>query len=134
MKPRSHLNEYTCRLDLLPRSRPDGDTVRLHIVIFDDRGSEYSVTRNVRLVAAGGKGIDTPERKNETLEAGDESRDYTLGLFKEYEPRGLVCYLWGLDKYGRPKAQIMGEDEEGQPIDFGERLVASGHAVYREYE
>ena len=133
-RPRTERNEYACRLDLDPGDRPDGDTVRLRITFFDDQEARYEVVRKIRLVAGAGQGLNAPERKGGTLPAGNEARDYLLGLFEDYGRYGLICRLYGLDKYGRLKTQIVGEDDEGIELDFGERLVTTGHAVYEDYD
>lgn len=114
------------------RNNYDGDTVRLDI----DLGFGIIMRDQVvRLL-----GIDAPEMRGDTLEAGRTSRDMlrnVLAGWRESDSLIIRTVKDTKEKYGRWLATIgyWGENERGQPvfINVNEWLVEKGYAVAREY-
>ena len=94
----------------------DGDTVDMEI----DAGFHATITTRFRLF-----GINAPERKGETKQAGDEARDALLTMI----PVGsevLVKTHKGQDKYGRWLAEIQMLDGS---TTVNEKMVREKFAV-----
>lgn len=100
----------------------DGDTIELTLSL----GCEVFSVERVRLY-----GINTPERKNETLEAGNASRDHLAELTSR--ERGPFVFLSVKDrkeKYGRRLGWIY--DRDGQCVNL--LMLKDGFAVEAPWE
>jgi micrococcal nuclease len=89
----------------------DGDTFTAQI----DCGFYITVTMPVRLA-----GINTPELKGETIEAGRAARDYLKGLI---EDKPIVIKTEKLEKYGRILGFIQVDG-----VDINAEMIKAGHA------
>lgn len=76
--------------------------------------------------------INAPEIHGEGREAGIRSRDF---LRDRIGGREVVVQTIKdkREKYGRYLAEILSEDENGNPANINDLLVAEGHAAYAEY-
>lgn len=126
----------------------DGDSIIARV----DHGGAITRVWKVRLI-----GIDAPEMRGVTLEAGRAAREYLAGLLFEdwhrslgfeVRPRArfgsalsapLVMETWkdnrgypDEDKYGRLLARVYRMTTAGQ-LDVNLSLVSAGHAVLRSY-
>jgi micrococcal nuclease len=91
----------------------DGDSFECDV----DIGFDIHTTKIVRV-----RGINSPERKNPTKDAGDNA----LLLAKELLLGGLVTLRsHGWDKYRRIEADVILSDGR----DFGTVMIANGGAV-----
>lgn len=88
----------------------DADTLRLTL----DLGWHTYRVENCRLIGINAPEMSTPE--------GRTARDYAVKLL----PVGTTGMFVSskLDKYGRPLGRFLTHD-----MDYGEHLVAAGHAV-----
>lgn len=77
-------------------------------------------------------GIDAPELRGETLEAGRASRDYLRELVLDKEVI-VETEKDSTGKYGRYIVTIWIPQEDGAYICANDLLVETGHAVYKEY-
>lgn len=107
----------------------DGDTVSLRI----DLGFHTSLETHARLI-----GIDTPEKKLDTKEAGIEAQRHLEHLCFSYAIRRQdnrpVLLIQShksvyYDKYGRWLVELFGWDSDGNEVNINERMVNDGHAV-----
>ena len=97
----------------------DGDTVDSDV----DFGRFIHQIVRLRLL-----GIDAPEKRKPTKEAGDAATDYLRELI-EGKTVAIKTELDKDDKYGRLLATIY--TDAGDNVN--ELLVKNGHAVYRDY-
>lgn len=104
---------------------PDGDTVDVLV----DQGFDDSTVVRLRL-----KGINAPEVKGETREAGEAARDYlkTLILKHTNGTQELLVRSYKMkkterqkkDKYGRYLAVLLSNG-----VNLNEAMVNAGHAA-----
>jgi micrococcal nuclease len=99
----------------------DGDTVELEI----DTGFRNKHTDVFRVY-----GIDAPETRGKTKEAGIDAKEF-LGVFLKLSQLSFVnTFKDKSDKYGRILAQIFVVDHRDQKIsEVGAVMVKAGHAV-----
>lgn len=90
----------------------DGDTAH---VIFD-LGFNIALYEKIRL-----KGINAPELKGDTLEAGEKAREYLRELV---EGKQVEIQTYGKDKYGRWLADVFLDGE-----NINQKMIDSGNAV-----
>jgi len=97
----------------------DGDTIEgsFYKKILD---VEVNFTVHFRFM-----GIDAPEKKGATLEAGLASMNYLKGRI---EGKKIKVKLHGKDKYGRWLATVFFEG-----VNINDELVSLGFAIYRTY-
>lgn len=76
--------------------------------------------------------INAPEVRGEEREAGIRSRDFLRGRI---EGREVIIRTIKdqKEKYGRYLGEILSEDENGNPLNINDLLVAERHAAYAEY-
>lgn len=91
----------------------DGDTIELTI----DLGYKVYWNSNCRLY-----GINAPELKGDTLEAGLKAREFLAS--KLPAGRGIVIRSKQLDKYGRPIIEIINVDGSS----LNQQMVDAGYA------
>jgi micrococcal nuclease len=98
----------------------DGDTVDLTV----DVGFSFATKERFRLL-----GINTPERKQETRQAGDAAMQHLNELLAEAaDAKGRVMirtHKNKVDKYGRYLVVILFQDG----TSLNDRMVSDGHAV-----
>lgn len=99
----------------------DGDTVDLDI----DLGFHVHVRERVRL-----RGVNAPELRGESREAGQASRDFVFWWFATRKSIMIQTYPDEREKYGRWLADIYDEQTHES---LAAALVAAGHAVWAEY-
>jgi len=101
----------------------DGDTCTVSV----DLGFSFSFKeQKLRLY-----GIDAPELRKETLEAGRASRDYLRNLILDKDIY-IETIKDSKGKYGRYLAKIWIEID-GELVSANDMLVAAGHAIYKDY-
>lgn len=103
----------------------DGDTVDVLV----DQGFDDSTVVRLRL-----KGINAPEVKGETREAGEAARDYLKALITKHTngTQELLVRSYKMkrtvkqkkDKYGRYLAVLFSNG-----VNLNETMVSAGHAV-----
>ena len=98
----------------------DGDTVDAIV----DLGCHVQITERLRLL-----GVDAPEKRKPTKEAGDAATDYLRELI-EGKQVAIKTELDKSGKYGRLLATIYLDDGK----NVNDLMVTSGHAVYRDYK
>jgi micrococcal nuclease len=101
----------------------DGDTCTVSVDLgfnFEFKGQKLRLD-----------GIDAPELRGDTLEAGRASRDYLRDLILDKDIY-LETIKDSKGKYGRYLAKIWIE-VDGELLCANDMLVSSGHAIYREY-
>jgi micrococcal nuclease len=108
----------------------DGDTVILDV----DMGMSITVRATVRLFK-----INTPEVRGPEKVAGHAATQHLADLLVKF---ACVDGEWDIivktyrdkkGKYGRYLADLIGEDQDGWPINLNERMVEDGHAVVALY-
>lgn len=102
----------------------DGDTCTANIDLgfkFYHNGIKLRLT-----------GIDAPELRGESLEAGRASRDYLRGLILDKDVI-IETDKDSTGKYGRYIATIYVVQDDGTYVSANDLLVTAGHAIYREY-
>lgn len=98
----------------------DGDTIRVKISL--GFGLEM-INESIRLF-----GINTPELRGETREAGLISRDYLRELILDKEIT-LITVKDSKGKYGRYLGTVYIDDPEtGESIDVNNKLIEEGYA------
>jgi len=95
----------------------DGDTVEIIV----DVGFTISVRERFRLL-----GINAPEMKGPTAEAGEAARAFLASLI---EGREITVASHGRDKYGRWLAVLLVDDVSDERVNVNQMMVAKGHAV-----
>jgi len=100
------------------REAYDGDTVRADV----DLGFGMWMHRQSLRLA----GIDAPELRGETLEAGRRSRDFLRALVLGREVR-LKSRKTG--KYGRWLADLYDDEAPEGPLHVNAEMVRTGHAA-----
>jgi len=98
----------------------DGDTVDVMI----DLG--FGSYRKMRLRLYG---IDAPERRGETREAGNAATDYLRGILSVGATIVVKTFKDKQGKYGRYLALIYTMHDDTLSESINDRLVADGHAV-----
>lgn len=100
----------------------DGDTVTVKI----DLGFNISITERIRLL-----GINAPEVRGESREAGLASRDWLRQKLEEAKENGYDIILKTKKdkkgKYGRYLGYILINGPE--PVNLNMRMIQEGHAV-----
>ena len=108
----------------------DGDTVDVDI----DLGMAITTRQRLRLF-----GINTPEVRGPEKVAGHAATQHLADLLVEF---ACVDGDWDIvvqtrkdkrGKYGRYLADLIGEDQDGNPTNLNERMVTDGHAVVALY-
>jgi micrococcal nuclease len=94
----------------------DGDTVDLEV----SWEPAHVVTERVRLL-----GVDTPEVRGPTREAGLAAKAYTAAWLADSGPTELVVCRPARDAFGR----LLGRVVSLSKGDLGASLLATGHAV-----
>lgn len=100
----------------------DGDTVELEI----DLGFRVSIRDKVRLY-----GINAPERRGTTMEAGDAATQYLSHLLQTHAPDGILTihtYRDAREKYGRWLGTLLASGR-----DINRMMVHAGHATIADY-
>jgi endonuclease YncB( thermonuclease family) len=114
----STLYHYTAiHLAPSPRMRPDGDTLRVVV----DLGMQISVRTAFRLAR-----INAPELNTK---AGPAARDFLRSLWPWGVSLPVQTFIDPTDKYGRWLVEVTLPDGS----NLSDRMVAAGHAVYRDY-
>lgn len=99
----------------------DGDTVDLTV----DLGFMVSILQRFRLA-----GINAPEMKLDTLEAGKASKAHLEALLADAQQGIIRLDSAGKDKYGRWVAQLYYvSTATGQTVDVSAQMIADGFAV-----
>jgi len=96
----------------------DGDTLRLAVNL----GLDITINITVRL-----KGIQAPERKGDTLAAGNSARDYLEMLVKE-TPLRVETFKDRKEKYGRYLAMIWIVADD-MTANVNEKMILAGQAI-----
>ena len=122
------------RADYIRRARivrlVDGDTVDVDI----DLGMAITTRQRLRLF-----GINTPEVRGPNKQAGYDATSHLAGLLVEFacdDGEWDIVVKTHRDKkgkYGRYLADLIGEDQDGNPTNLNERMVTDGHAVVALY-
>lgn len=106
----------------------DGDTVCLDVDLSFDI---WARDLTFRLF-----GINSPEKRGLTKEAGLAASAYLSNLLLRYAPRNelevkthQVKDKAARDKYGRWLVELQGFTPDGKPVNLNEQMVAAGHAV-----
>lgn len=107
----------------------DGDTVDVDI----DLGMAITTRQRLRLF-----GINTPEVRGPEKASGHAATQHLADLLVEFRHEGewdivVQTYKDKKGKYGRYLADLIGVDEDGNPVNLNERMVADGHAVVAMY-
>jgi micrococcal nuclease len=107
----------------------DGDTVDVDI----DLGMAITTRQRLRLF-----GINTPEVRGPEKESGHAATQHLADLLVEFRHEGewdivVQTYKDKKGKYGRYLADLIGVEEDGNPVNLNERMVADGHAVVAMY-
>tara|TARA_R110000824_G_scaffold394392_1_gene594147 strand:- start:1713 stop:2084 length:372 start_codon:yes stop_codon:yes gene_type:complete len=107
----------------------DGDTC----VLDFDMGMSITVRATVRLF-----GINTPEVRGPEKVAGHAATQHLADLLVQFRHEGewdivVQTHKDKRGKFGRYLATLMGADQDGNPVDLNERMVADGHAVVALY-
>ena len=107
----------------------DGDTVDVDI----DLGMAITTRQRLRLF-----GINTPEVRGPEKESGHAATQHLAALLVEFRHEGewdivVQTYKDKKGKYGRYLADLIGVEEDGNPVNLNERMVTDGHAVVAMY-
>ena len=107
----------------------DGDTVDVDI----DLGMAITTRQRLRLF-----GINTPEVRGPEKASGHAATQHLADLLVEFRHEGewdivVQPYKDKKGKYGRYLADLIGVEEDGNPVNLNERMVADGHAVVAMY-
>tara|TARA_R100001086_G_scaffold207550_1_gene123366 strand:+ start:592 stop:963 length:372 start_codon:yes stop_codon:yes gene_type:complete len=107
----------------------DGDTVDVDI----DLGMAITTRQRLRLF-----GINTPEVRGPEKASGHAATQHLADLLVEFRHEGewdivVQTYKDKKGKYGRYLADLIGVEEDGNPVNLNERMVADGHAVVAMY-
>ena len=102
----------------------DGDTVDVDI----DLGMAITTRQRLRLF-----GINTPEVRGPEKASGHAATQHLADLLVGFRHEGewdivVQTYKDKKGKYGRYLADLIGVDEDGNPVNLNERMVADGHA------
>lgn len=99
----------------------DGDTLDAEV----DCGFHLHITMRLRLY-----GINAPEMKGPSKEAGKASKAYLESLIAATGPEFVIRTVRDTtEKYGRYLATIIGTSDEGEEINLNKRMLIDGHAV-----
>ena len=107
----------------------DGDTVDVDI----DLGMAITTRQRLRLF-----GINTPEVRGPEKASGHAATQHLADLLVEFRHEGewdlvVQTYKDKKGKYGRYLADLIGVEEDGNPVNLNERMVTDGHAVVAMY-
>lgn len=106
----------------------DGDTADFDV----DLGMKVYTRQRFRLL-----GINAPEKRKPTYDAGIAARDHLTSLLLRYSIAGMSVVVVLVKthkdktgKYGRYLAELIGKDPEtGERVNLNQKMIEDGHAV-----